>query len=139
MGEKGDKKLCWNCDGYVGIHLSKCPYCAASLHLANESSLEGKKVASRSFSISEEEWKQALSEKSSSQTEKKEADTDFLSKKQITAFLLLLPGIVLFFFGLVLLFFSNEKGELILRWKQNSALFYLLAASPLIYLGWRFR
>ena len=50
--------------------------------------------------------------------------------------LLLLPGSFFLFFGMILLFFSND-GTLSLEWNAHYWFFYLLLAAPLIYYGWR--
>lgn len=143
MSEKGEKKLCWNCDGYVGVQLSECPYCAAPLKspVSEHSNLapEGlkaikKEPVAKDFSVSQQEWEEALSKPNAPLD--RENEKQFSTKKEMAAFLLLLPGVVFFLFGLALVFFSND-GILRLQWNQSFAYFYLLGAAPLLYLGWR--
>lgn len=83
----------------------------------------------QNLSVSEKEWNQSLDE-----TEEKEELPS--GKKEMIALVLLLPGIVFFLFGLLLLLFSKE-GSLTLHWSQNLAYFYFLGAIPLVLLGWR--
>ena len=70
------------------------------------------------------------------EAQESEVDEEKSGKREMIVFLLLLPGVVFFLFGLVLLLFSDE-GALTLTWSQNLAIFYFLGSLPLIFLGWR--
>lgn len=158
MGKKNEKKLCWNCDGNVPISLDQCPYCGTDLTKKPDlqettPSLQGPAYLGHSFqrslqedsipkspygnlAVSEEEWNQTLE---SEQIEAKEENEDghpSKGKSEMIALLLLLPGVVFFLFGLILLLFS-DNGVLTLQWNQSFAYFYFLGALPLLILGWK--
>jgi hypothetical protein len=155
MSKKNDKRLCWNCEGNVSHHLSQCPYCGVDLTQPKEREesnvFQGfgspfqsapdqnipqppyARTQTKDFIVTEEEWNTTLNQ---GKEESKEEDTAPTTKREIIAFLLIMPGIVFFLFALALIFFSN-KGVLTLQWNQNVAYFYFLGAIPLIYLGWR--
>lgn len=137
MGQKQDKKLCWNCDGYVHLSLEKCPYCNIDLVENATSAFDQKafdppySTTAKELSISEDEWNKALEK---GQEQKTAAEKP--ASKEKMALLLLLPGVVFFLFGLILFFFSKE-GTLTLQWRESFAIFYLAGAAPLLFLGWR--
>ena len=169
MKKKNEKKLCWNCDGSVSLHLTHCPYCGVDLggkqpeseevqfvspfkQQSYESDLpfaqpqkeapssfsqyqeEETKNPVKDFAVSKEEWQESLEMPTKTEDLSKEEASH--TKKEITAFLLLLPGLVFFLFGALLLFFSKE-GKLVLEWNQNFGYLYLLGAVPLLFLGYR--
>ena len=84
-------------------------------------------LAPEALAATEEEWDKTMD---------KEEEVVPVERKDMVALLLLLPGVVLFLFGLLLVFFSKE-GTLTLHWSKNLAYFYFLGALPLLYLGWR--
>ena len=142
--KKNEKRLCWNCDGEVSLHLDQCPYCGVDVNAPQEKKTPYQGLGSpfqqapstafvqkEDLSISDDEWKNALDE-----GEEEAPETTKSSRREVIALLLLLPGVVFCLFGLLLLLFSDE-GTLTLRWNQNMAYFYFLGAIPLIYLGWR--
>lgn len=137
MGQKQDKKLCWNCDGYVHLSLEKCPYCNTDLVENATGAFDQKafeppySTTAKELAISEEDWNKAL-EKGETKKEEEIKPTN----KEKLALILLLPGVVFFFFGLILFFFSKE-GTLTLQWRESFAIFYLAGAIPLLFLGWR--
>lgn len=164
MNKKNDKKLCWNCDGSVSLQIDHCPYCGVDL--TRENAIQETPSFSRkqdpvseqgpylghpfqrayqeesippppyaNFENSAEEWVPKVQEEAPPQ-EQEEAAPETSNKNDMIAFLLLLPGIVFFLFGLVLLFFSDD-GVLTLEWNQSFAYFYFLGALPLLILGWR--
>ncbi len=152
MAKKNDQKLCWNCDGSISLQLEICPYCGADLARPQNTALKDppspwqtatvqKEVppppytgstSAADFSISQEEWKRTLEEKPSNEVKKEEPS----GRGEMIALLLLLPGVVFFLFGIVLLLFARE-GFLTIRWNGNFALFYLVGSLPLLFLGWR--
>lgn len=160
MTKKNDKRLCWNCDGSVSLHLSQCPYCGVDLsHLPEQSgeknSYQGfaspfqssasidqsvpkppfASVFNQDLSVSEDEWNQSLGE-DAEEPKKEEEELASTTKREMIALLLLLPGVVFFLFGLALLLFSSD-GVLTLEWNQSFAYFYFIGAVPLLFLGWR--
>lgn len=156
MNKKSEKRLCWNCEGDISLHLSQCPYCGVDCRFAPKSEEEDplkeeygspfqrapqqeslpqspySNLFSQDVSVSQEEWNNSLDKERSEEEEK----TSQLPKRDATALFLLLPGIVLFLFALILVLFSYE-GTLILQWDQKLSLFYFLGSIPLLYLGWR--
>jgi hypothetical protein len=148
MGKKNEKRLCWNCDGNVSLHLAQCPYCGVDLakdaaheenappfkHSSYDPPSPFAKTLQPNLRVNEEEWNRALEEENEREAKKEELPST--TNREMRALLLLLPGVVFILFGLMLLFFS-EDGVLTLKWKQNLAYFYLLGAIPLLILGWR--
>ncbi len=160
MTKKNDKRLCWNCDGSVSLHLANCPYCGVDLSLTpekhgdNSNPFQGfaspfqnadpldKSVPTppyghafnQDIAVSEDEWNQSLGEEADSPKNEEELSTS--TKREMVALLLLLPGVVFFLFGLALMLFSSD-GILTLEWNQSLAMFYFLGAIPLLFLGWR--
>jgi hypothetical protein len=160
MPKKNDKRLCWNCDGSVSLHLSQCPYCGVDLSLTPEANGDKNpfqnftspfqssasidqsipkppfaNVFSQDTSVSEEEWNQSLGEEADG-IKSEDIELSTTTKREMIALLLLLPGVVFFLFGLALILFSSE-GVLTLEWNQSFAYFYFLGAVPLLFLGWR--
>ncbi|MEZ5315297.1 MAG: hypothetical protein R3E91_03685 [Chlamydiales bacterium] len=160
MTKKNDKLLCWNCDGNVSLHLQQCPYCGVNLSHPSEN-IEEERNPFQNFAnpfqssistdqgippppfanafdqesgITDEEWNHSLSEKTHS-SEHKEEPTSSTNRRELIALLLLLPGVVFFLFGIVLMIFSSE-GVLTLQWRQNFGYFYFFGALPLIFFGW---
>lgn len=152
MAKKNDKKLCWNCDANVGIHFEDCPYCGVNLAKGEEEKIPSLKrktpfgpteksdnipkppYASKfsgDTSASDEEWRKGPDQ----QTD--EMQEVVSNKNELFALLLLLPGIVFFLFGLILMLFSHD-GTLTLRWSDHFAYLYFIGAIPLIFIGWRF-
>ncbi len=159
MTKKNDKRLCWNCDGSVALHLTQCPYCGVNLskepenmpynefaspfqsHGPSPGSHEGipsppyANLFNKDMSVSEEEWDTALGEEGEP-LKTEEEDISTTTRREMIALLLLLPGVVFALFGLALLLFSSE-GVLTLKWNQSFAYFYFMGAIPLLFLGWR--
>lgn len=157
MGKKSEKKLCWNCDGYVSQHLQICPYCNSDLNKNEAPSLQrktpfGQPNKSKNDAIPKplypremlsqevppgvnQGWKKASEELK--ETENVTAVEAPSNKNELMGLLLLLPGVVLLLFSFVLLFFS-KNGVLSLQWNEQFAYFYFLGAIPLLVIGWRF-
>lgn len=161
MNKKNEKRLCWNCEGSISLHLIHCLYCGADLtqspaHEGDRSHFERRgeigspfqssaqrsvptppyaRMTPENFSVSEEEWKQTMDEEKTT-SPKEEAPPATLIKKEMGALLLLLPGIAFLLFGLALIFFSHD-GVLSLRWNQHFAYYYFFGSVPLLLLGWR--
>lgn len=152
MAKKNDKRLCWSCEGNVSQHISQCPYCGVDLKQPREEGGVNEFVSpfqsakqnnipqppyagtqNKNFVVTEDEWNSALN---AEKEQLKINETLPSTKKEIIAFLLLLPGILFFLFALALIFFSSD-GVLCLRWNQNVAYFYFFGSIPLLYLSWR--
>ncbi len=144
MNKKNEKRLCWNCDGSVSLHLNQCPYCGVDLtspggldeetyknHFASpfQTSLFDESPPPSPFGVEE----QTLIEES---VVAEEEDLSPTTRKEIIALLLFLPGIIFMLFGAALLLFSSD-GMLTLRWKESFAYFYFIGSAPLLYLGYR--
>ena len=84
MGKKDEKRLCWNCDGYVHFYLDKCPYCsvslvnpengfepAAALEKNDEKILAPPYGSAENYTITEDEWKNALEKGAESKRSRK--------------------------------------------------------------------
>ncbi len=157
MSKKNDKRLCWNCDGSVSLHLTQCPYCGVDL--TRDSGEKGEKASFSSFAspfqsaptavdasipkppfsnisaVSEDEWNHALGEEGEAVESEEEVGFS-TTRREMIALLLLLPGVVFFLFGLALFLFSSD-GVLTLKWSQSFAYYYFIGAIPLLFLGWR--
>jgi hypothetical protein len=141
MGKKNDKRLCWNCDGYIEFEFEKCPYCGCNLNQppsqAHKSSLDESVLnppypaISKEFAVTKEEWDQALDE---SGEEKRPEEKGY--RNDLVAMIMLLPGVMFILFALALFLFSSE-GVLQLQWKASFAYFYLMGAIPLLVFGFR--
>ena len=155
MGKRSEKRICWNCDCDVSLHLERCPYCGvdvgnpappsspksfAQQELGSPFQASNEKdpfhfhppstpSSEKALSVSDEEWKESMEDED-------EEEGETAKRREIFALVLLLPGVVFLLFGLLLLFFSRE-GALTLHWKQSLSFFYFLSAIPLIMLGWR--
>lgn len=95
--KKNEKRLCWNCDGDVSLHLDQCPYCGVDVNTPQDKKIPYQGLGSpfqqapssslapkENFSVSDEEWKNALKE-----GEEEEATKS--SRHEVIALLLLLP------------------------------------------------
>lgn len=86
----------------------------------------------------QENWEETPHQYGAEMQEKEEEASspfDHLRDHPMTPLVLLLPGSIFAFFGLMLLLFSQD-GSLSLTWNANYWYLYLLAASPLLYYGW---
>lgn len=164
MNKKNDKKLCWSCEGQVELVAERCPYCGTDLAMAATGTKMGASIGNMSsfnapytmsssalndpppppsypglgtnnYTPSNKEWEEALQGDSLAHKNQHE-EVVGKEKHDMFALLLLLPGIVFFLFGIVLLLFSQE-GVFTLRWHQNFSYFYFVGALPLLYLGYK--
>lgn len=147
MTKKNEKRLCWNCEGNVSLHLEQCPYCGVDITQVPENppfaspfQRYGENSAAptppytpnyQNYDVSQEEWNNALQ-----QHEEEKEDPPLTHRKEMVALLLLLPGVVFLLFGLLLILFSTD-GVLSIEWNESFAYFYFLGAIPLLILGWR--
>lgn len=146
---KRDKRLCWNCDGTIGVDLNQCPYCGVAIEMIDLHENEEPTVSDELTETDQDllhypssiptladnrASHHNLAKNNLSDGDAKKADEH--EKKELTAFLLILPGATLALFGALLFFFAKD-GTLTLAWRGNFAYFYMLGALPLLFLGWR--
>ncbi|MBS0622182.1 MAG: hypothetical protein JSR80_04400 [Verrucomicrobia bacterium] len=147
---KKNRKLCWNCDGSVHIHATKCPYCGSDL-VAEQPSQPlavppAPKVQTQSSSLPPPppppyvrqvapalppEPEPLIFQPTEQANEPKRGNGGFIS------LLLLLPGAFFLLFAFLLLLFAKE-GLLSLEWKAKYWWIYLSLSIPMLYFGWRF-
>ncbi len=115
-----NQKLCWNCDALVDKDAIVCLFCGSDLsHQATEP---------------EPVWRQPK-EQPRPQEQVVEQAKD-RSDGALVSMLFLLPGIVFFFFSLMLVFFA-EGSSLTLRWDAHYWYFWLIASGPLLFFGYK--
>lgn len=136
MKKNDNKKLCWNCDGCVSLHLTECPYCQADLSRSEEEMKRGGAPREEAIPPPPYAGQYLAKEVDAVHREQEETPEEPSNKRELVAFLLLLPGIAFLLFGAILLLFSKE-GHLTLEWKESFSYFYFLGAVPLLFFGWR--
>ena len=155
MGKpKKRQKMCCHCEGEIDLDVIVCPYCAADLR--EEKPEQMRPLGYQSFGVSEKSQNRLTAESlypsplaarvdasfegapetepSASQSEEK-VQPDRLSRV-ICPTLLFTLGIQLFVLGMFILLFSH-KGLVVLKWDGTFWFFYVLAACPLLYFGYR--
>lgn len=128
-----NRKLCWNCEGSVHVHATKCPYCGTDLSTENAS------TPTYSYGRQPDMQPPSYDALPPSPSEMPAPIEEARPQKQPREFLpmlLMLPGAFFLLFGMILLLFSND-GTLTLEWNAHYWFFYLLLSVPLIYYGWR--
>jgi hypothetical protein len=123
MAQNAKKRLCWNCDGTVDVHLSHCTYCGAELLRDQEEYME---EAPQDEVILED----------SEEFEEDLAPVQARPRSLTLPLMLIVPGTLLALFGLMVWLFSHD-GALELRWDASYWYVYLLLAAPLLVFGWR--
>lgn len=143
------KKLCWNCDGHIAKQIDNCPYCGVYVHSPDldESNgwnlpyASGKKeeIPTPFYQIHENEQDDTEELKANEETEEYSLDFSLMQqlKEDVLPVLLLMSGSIFFLFGIVLFLFSND-GKLTLQWNGTLWPYYMAAAVPFIYLGWKY-
>ncbi len=153
-----NRKLCWNCEGSVHMHATKCPFCSTDLTASTSPHLEqvepltpytprpqpqedngvpAPPYAPRGYGIEsavEEYAAQVRHDQPPQQAVEEEMEEE--APSNAIPLMLLLPGVFCLLFGLVLVLFSSG-GELTMRWNARYWFIYLLAAIPMLYFGWR--
>ncbi len=145
---KGHKKICWNCEGYVHIYELQCPYCGVDLSPSSgEDVPENQHTAqdeleshipppySQLENIIDEENKDGF-EKEENFNNQEYSSIESESSLSLTPLILLLPGSVLFLFGIALFLFAYD-GVLTLTFDAKYWFMYLFASVPLIYFGFK--
>lgn len=141
------KKLCWNCEGNISRDIDNCPYCAVYLHVDENSnwspsyqpSSKTEEIPSPLYQ-KEQDSEEDHQEQDSSQEDAENFNWSLLMrqlKQDIFPLLFLMMGSVFFLFGVVLWLFA-QNGTLTLQWQGDHGLYFLIAALPLMLLGWKF-
>ena len=152
MKPKKRQKLCYNCEGEIDLEIIVCPFCAADLRAEK---FEPSQPVSHSFELPgklhNHQTSQSLypppfasrlevaneafmEEKILSQPEDSDAPEN--PSRVIFPTILFTLGIQLFLLGMFILLFSH-KGVVLLKWDGTFWFFYVLAACPLLYFGYR--
>ena len=155
MNNQSKKKLCWNCEGRVGLQEEHCKFCGVYLSPLDPDDEEDDKKTSlfappyRVGESKEEEQIPAspfLAQKSLAEPQMKEAIPPEVNTNievpsaiypVVMPLVLLSIGTVLFLFGMALVMFSNN-GVLSLQWSSDYWFIYFLIAIPTMLLGWKF-
>lgn len=147
MNTKTKKKLCWNCEGNVGLNDETCPYCGVSLEVspmisaayANETL---NPPYSSTKNTNDSPIPQAPYSPQAEQPIPETAEVPVAHKvtnelqKTAIAISALLLGFTLLLFSLILILFSDDNGYLTLRWSAHYWYLYLIIGTPLLYWGW---
>lgn len=155
-------KMCTNCDGRVPFEAIVCPYCSADLSKAVETEIQRADPFSRNQAIQDsltslyappykgksgEQIKPTFRERmpppahhggtsAAPGTIPRSEEEEKTSKNVLFAILSLSLGSLLFILGMLQVFCS-ESGTLCLEWNTKYWFVYLVAALPLLYLGYR--
>lgn len=154
MKPKKRQKLCYHCEGEIDLDVIVCPFCAADLRVEKPEQMRsgyssfsgGEKTQNLQTSESlypssfpsrlETGGEEVLErEELPSASAEKQTSSDRLSKV-ICPTILFTLGIQLFVLGMFILLFSH-KGIVVLKWDGALWFFYVLAACPLLYFGYR--
>ena len=157
------KKKCWKCEGEVHVYAMQCPYCGVDLTVNKEEVYEspyqfvrpqqdglipGQTPPMSPFSHQEvvdedHETREAKGIRHSNEIVDENIESESAPllhpqfKRTIKPLLLLLPGVIFLVFSFALIFFSDKRGELVLRWSSSLWPFYLLVALPMLFYGWK--
>lgn len=144
MKKETERRMCWNCEGYVSIHLTQCPYCRSFLqdpiissnhnveNFQNNSNLfDPSHIESNNFHFNE---KESWEENSVKENQEVEPIVDSIIRNLSKVFLFLSIGI--FIFGLSILLFGSKDG-LTLHWGKKCAYLFILSSLPLTYWGYK--
>lgn len=143
---KKNRKLCWNCDGSVHIHATKCPYCGSDLvaeQAANALPPAASKVQAAASSVPPPPYVRQVTPSLPSAPEPivfqptEPVSEPKIRNGDLVSLLLLLPGAFFLLFALLLFLFSDE-GVLSLQWQAKYWWIYLSVSVPMLYFGWRF-
>lgn len=155
MGTPKNRKLCWNCDGSVHTHATKCPYCSTDLsesapvtlsatappppYAAPEPQLVARRVTPQPpYNTTPLHAEPPPREEPTAMSPPSPVTSSRVPtlRDVVLPMLLLLPGAFFLLFGAVLILFSAD-GVLTLRWNAHYWILYLALAIPLLYFGWR--
>ena len=149
------KKLCWNCEGEVHEHATRCAYCGAELSATSDEEgqqpsppydisghdeeytkipdppyMAAKENSDIEEKVTDVEWDNAIEEAHEKQ------DVEGAKKDRIVPLLALSLGSTLFIFGMALLFFS-DNGFFTLQWNASRWPVYIILGIPSLIFGWR--
>lgn len=140
------KKLCWNCEGRVGLEEQNCPFCAVYLGPAPNDAGERKDdILAPPYKIvdSHESENSLATHYSVNETESvkvAEMPTEVKASSDIQNVALpitfLSGGLVFLLFGLILYLFSSN-GVFTLTWNGSYWYLYFAIAIPLLVFGWK--
>lgn len=151
MNKPTKKRLCWNCEGSVGIDAESCPYCGVSVVPASldsggtgtsfmpsytMGSAPDNTIPRSPYSAKETNEEAEEAPKITSQEDESTAPLDEF-QNTLMATILLLTGSVFLLFSLALVLFAHD-GVLTLQWDGSLWYLYALLALPLLFLGWRY-
>ncbi|WP_194843702.1 hypothetical protein [Candidatus Clavichlamydia salmonicola] len=152
MNKTNEKQLCWNCDGYVSILLSSCPYCGVFLKDPSMIDDDAPIFGPNDVRLAEEKGFlfpksaplfQSLEQKKAFKKNIIESDTEEIQKIQKESLLskglsvaLIFIGAGFFVFSIFMLLFSHEH-ELVLRWNVHALWYYVPLSAAMLYLGYR--
>jgi hypothetical protein len=153
MRGKPKKKLCWNCEGSSSLEEENCSFCGVYLNPLSPTDQQEKEALfappyriPTHNSLEKKAPAAPYAEESPSPQESEEAIDDIPTltapyrvqdKATLYALLLILPGSVLFLFGLTLLLFA-DAGRFTLYWNSDYWYCYLFSALLMLGFGWRF-
>ena len=138
------KKLCWNCEGRVGLEEQNCPFCAVYLGPAPNDAGERKDdILAPPYKIVDSHESESLLATPYAMNESEKAvplPTETAEGNDIRKVALpitcLSGGLVFLLFGLILYLFSSN-GVFTLTWNGSYWYFYLAVAIPLLVFGWK--
>ncbi len=150
-------KLCWNCEGRVGLTEEHCSFCG--VYLSPASSYNESEEKEEDYSppynnepesyteipqapyTSEPKTKKNYPETAeASEASEKSSLTSLFSDRMFQTVYplgLLLAGAIFSLFGLVLLLFSDSQGRLTLQWEGGYWYIYLLISTGMLFFGWK--
>lgn len=129
-------KLCWNCDGDIPLQSARCPYCGVQIQAEAKEEMEEPKLPDSVRNREPFALVSPAPRESEAPQPPKRVAVDTERSETLRPLLLILPGIVFLIFGIVLQVFSDGE-YFTLRWKASFAWWFLAAAAPLLYYGWR--
>ena len=147
---KNKKKLCWNCEGSVSVHVEHCPYCGVYLSPDSAEEHEPNALFAPPYRLTEPTAQQEapVSPYASFQAQTEPVMEEEISTSSgssaasqpngsysIWALALLLSGAYCLIFSLALVLFSSG-GVFTLSWETEYWYLYTAVSSVLLYAGW---
>ena len=148
MKPKKRQKLCHNCEGEIDIDVIVCPFCAADLReekpeqgyssfVSTTQPMDQKSTMQSLYPSSSETVGSIEEENEQNRLEKSLPKIEDDKKSGIfTPTILFTLGVQLSLFGLLMLLFSH-KGVVILKWDARFWFFYIFAAIPFLFFGYK--
>jgi hypothetical protein len=164
MSKVVKNKLCWNCEGNVSRDAANCKYCGVYLHRDDdddddiyEDEIEEEvkaptspppttnpgptlvKPVSAETAIPRPPYNTEKVVTATLDKNSVHSDANYVTalKTVVAPLVLLSAGSVFVIFAFLLYFFSSN-GVLQLQWNSSYWFYYLLAALPLLFFGWKF-